>query len=213
MNKMTEIEYIEKSNPGLQTEQFLQLDLLFKIYNLRNTRKKLKRKLKCLEKSMKRENTVDFTRKIKAFKVVSTENNDKFKNTMAKLETSYNIFRFAKELKNNNQYLSNLEKKRNKRLIDPKSYEITKGFYLQKIIDINDNVEHLKDIAIRYFQELKDELINLEDQRIKLITEKLKKTIEKDKFVQECKEIEKLKRQNEEKYAFLKVEVIDFELS
>ncbi len=213
MNKMTEIEYIEKINPSLQKKQFLQLDLLFKIYNLRNTRKKLRRKLKILEKSMRRDNNVNFAIKIEAFKVISTENNIKFKDAMSKLENSYNIFKFAKELENYNQYLTNLNKKRNKRLLDLNSYEITKGYYLQKIIDINDNVKHLKDLAIPYFQELKDELIMLEDQRIKLITEKLKKAIDKDKFAQESKEIEKLKLQKEEKVAFLMVEVIDFELS
>ena len=213
MNKMTEIEYIEKINPSLQKKQFLQLDLLFKIYNLRNTRKKLRRKLKILEKSMRRDNNVNFAIKIEAFKVISTENNIKFKDAMSKLENSYNIFKFAKELENYNQYLTNLNKKRNKRLLDLNSYEITKGYYLQKIIDINDNVKHLKDLAIPYFQELKDELIMLEDQRIKLITEKLKKTINKDKFAQESKEIEKLKLQKEEKVAFLMVEVIDFKLS
>ncbi len=210
---MTEIEYIEKINPSLQKKQFLQLDLLFKIYNLRNTRKKLRRKLKILEKSMRRDNNVNFAIKIEAFKVISTENNIKFKDAMSKLENSYNIFKFAKELENYNQYLTNLNKKRNKRLLDLNSYEITKGYYLQKIIDINDNVKHLKDLAIPYFQELKDELIMLEDQRIKLITEKLKKAIDKDKFAQESKEIEKLKLQKEEKVAFLMVEVIDFELS
>ena len=213
MNKMTEIEYIEKINPSLQKKQFLQLDLLFKIYNLRNTRKKLRRKLKILEKSMRRDNNVNFAIKIEAFKVISTENNIKFKDAMSKLENSYNIFKFAKELENYNQYLTNLNKKRNKRLLDLNSYEITKGYYLQKIIDINDNVKHLKDLAIPYFQELKDELIMLEDQRIKLITEKLKKTIDKDKFAQESKEIETLKLQKEEKLAFLMVEVIDFKLS
>ena len=210
---MTEIEYIEKINPSLQKKQFLQLDLLFKIYNLRNTRKKLRRKLKILEKSMRRDNNVNFAIKIEAFKVISTENNIKFKDAMSKLENSYNIFKFAKELENYNQYLTNLNKKRNKRLLDLNSYEITKGYYLQKIIDINDNVKHLKDLAIPYFQELKDELIMLEDQRIKLITEKLKKTIDKDKFAQESKEIETLKLQKEEKLAFLMVEVIDFKLS
>ncbi len=210
---MTEIEYIEKINPGFQKKQFMQLDLLFKIYNLRNTRKKLRRKLKFLEKSMKRDSNVNFARKIEAFKVISTENNTKFKDAMSKLENSYNIFKFAKELENNNQYLTNLNKKRNKRHLDPNSYEMTKGYYLQKIIDINDNVKHLKDLAVPYFQELKDELIMLEDQRIKLITEKLKKTIDKDMVAQESKEIEKLKLQKEEKLAFLTVEVIDFELS
>ncbi len=213
MNKMTEIEYIEKFNPDLQDKQFLQLDLLFEIYNLRNTRKKLRKKLKYIEKSMKRGISINLVRKIEAFKVVSTENNDTFKDTMSKLENSYNIFNFAKELENCNQYLTNLNKKRNKRLLDLNSYEITKGYYLQKIIDINDHVKHLKDLAIPYFQVLKDELIMLEDQRIKLITEKLKKTIDKDKFAQESKEIEKLKLHKEEKLAFLTVEVIDFELS
>ena len=213
MNKMTEIEHIEKNNPGFQKKQFLQLNLLFEIYNLRNTRKKLRRKLKFLEKSMKRDINANFAIKIEAFKVISTENNTKFKDAMIKLETSYNIFKFAKELENYNQYLANLNKKRNKRLLDLNTYEITKGYYLQKIIDINDNVKHLKDLAVPYFQELKDELIMLEDQRIKLITEKLKKTIDKDKFAQESKEIETLKLQKEEKLAFLMVEVIDFKLS
>ena len=113
---MTEIEYIEKFNLDLQEKQFLQLDLLFKIYNLKNTRKKLRRKLKFLEKSMKRDNNVNLAIKIEAFKAISTENNTKFKDTMTKLENSYNIFKFAKELENNNKYLTNLNKKRNKRI-------------------------------------------------------------------------------------------------
>ncbi len=210
---MTEIEYIERFNPNLREKQFIQLDLLFNIYNLRITRKKLRRRLKFLEKSMKRDINKNFARKIEAFKVVSTENNAQFKDTMSKLENSYNIFKFAKELENYNKYLTNLNKKRNKRLLDPNSYEITKGYYLQKLIDIKHNVKHLKDLAAPYFQVLKDELIMLEDQRIKLITEKLKKTIDKDKFAQESKEIETLKLQKEEKLAFLMVEVIDFKLS
>ena len=69
MNKMTEIEYSEKFNPYLKEKQFLQLDLLFKIYNLRNTRKKLRKKLNFLEKSMKQDKNVNLVRKIEEGKV------------------------------------------------------------------------------------------------------------------------------------------------
>ena len=212
LKKLTEIEYSNKIKPILRDERFKQLDLLFEVYKLRNIREKLRKKLKSLEKMIKRDCDQNLSNKIEAFKIISTENSTNFEDKMSRLKTSYNIFKLAKELENNNHYLANLDKERKKGRIDVEQYEITKGYYLQKIIDINDSINLLKDIAILYFQELKENVIILEDHRIRLTTEKLRKMITKEEFNQKSDEIESLKHQFEEKLAFLEVEIIDLEL-
>ncbi len=209
---MTETEYSNKIKPTFQDERFEQVEVLFEVFILRNIRKKLRKKLKSLEKMIKGESNSETTKKLEAFKIVSTENNIKFEDLMSRLKTSYNIFKLVNELETNQQYLTNLNKERKKRHIDAKQYEITKGYYLQKMIDIHDAINQLKNISISYYQELKDKLIMLEDRRIRLTTEKLRKIITKEEFKPKSDEIETLKHQLEEKLAFLKVEIIDLEL-
>ncbi len=209
---MIETEYSNRIKPSYSTEQFKQIELLFEVYILRNIRERLRKKLKSLEKMIKGEINIDVAKKIEAFKTVSTENNVKFEELMSRLKTSYNIFKLVRELKNNQQYLINLNKERRKARIDAEQYEITKGYYLQKMIDIHEAVKQLKAIAVVYYQELKDKLIMLEDGRIRLTTEKLRKRIAKDEFNQKSNEIETSKHQLEEKLAFLRVEIIDLEL-
>lgn len=209
---MTEIENSNGTEHMLQNKKLKQLELLFEIYNLKNVREKLRKKLRSLEKMTKLDYNKNSANKIEAFKVISTENNDRFKEIMSKLKTSFNIFKLTKELEKNNQYQANLNKERKMGRIDVEDYEITRGYYLERIIDINENLNQLKDNAISYFQELKDELIILEDRRIKLTTEKLKKIITKEEFNQSISKIEALKQEFEKKLAFLKVEIIDLEL-
>ena len=212
LKKLTETEYNNKINPPFRDDRFNQLELLFEAYKLRNSRKKLRKKLKALKKMIKQDGNKNLANKIEAFKIVSTENNAKFEDIMFRLKTSYNIFKLVNELESNQQYLTNLNKERKKGRIDMEQYEITKGYYLQKIIDINDSINQLKDIARSYYQELKEKLIMLEDQRIRLVTEKLRKMINKEDLNQKSNEIESLKHQLEEKLAFLEVEIIDLEL-
>ncbi len=209
---MTEIENSNRTKPKLQSEKYQQLELLFEIYNLKDVREKLRKKLESIEKMIKRDCERDLTNKIEAMKVISTENNDRFKEVMSKLKPSYNIFKLVEQLDKNKQYLVNLNKERKKGRIDIEQYEITKGYYLQKVIDIYESVNQLKDLTITYYHELKDELIMFEDQRIKLTTEKLRKMITKKEFNQKSNEIESLKHQLEEKLAFFEIEIIDLEL-
>ena len=51
----------------------------------------------------------------------------------------------------------------------------------------------------------------LEDQRIRLVTEKMRRGITKEKFEKKNKEIENLKKKIEEKLAFLKIRILDYE--
>jgi hypothetical protein len=212
LDNLTEIEYNNKLNPSFRDEQFKQLELLFEVYRLRNNLKKLRKKLISIEKEVKRDISKPFTNKIEALKVISVEINAKLKKVMLRLKKSYNIFNLLDELENNQCYLVNLDKARKKRNIDTQQYEITKGFYLQKLIKINNHINQLKNIAVLYFQELKNRVIKLEDSRIKLSTEKFRKKISKDEFLKKSDKIESLKHHLEEKLAFLKVEIIDLEL-
>ena len=61
------------------------------------------------------------------------------------------------------------------------------------------------------YHELKDQLIALDDQHIVLKTEKLRKKISKEEYKEKHEKIEKEKQKIEDKIAFLKVEIIDYE--
>jgi len=205
---MTEITF-NSPIPGLK--QLNQLDLLFEIYKLRKVRKKLTSKLKSLEKLLKSGRTSQIGYKFEALKVIITENNTQLKNLLAKVDSNSNLFDLTKNLKECELYIQNLIKERKKKRIDHKTFELTKGHYLQKILNIQDSIKQLKVSASTYSLELRDELIMLEDQRIRLTTEKMRRNITKEEFKKNNKEIENLKKEIEEKLAFLEVRILDYE--
>ncbi|MFX1487574.1 MAG: hypothetical protein ACFFBI_00380 [Promethearchaeota archaeon] len=206
---MTEIK-LEK--PLQETEQFIQLDLLFKVYKQRKIRKVLQGKLIILENSLRSINTQNANYKFEALKTVINENNSILKNLEKKLAPYDDLFKLIKNLEENKLFLENLEKARKKRRIDAEHYEIAKGYYLQKLLDIGQNLNQLKSRALNYSRELKDTLITFEDRRIVLTTEKMRKRITKEEFKEKLKEIEIDKQKIEEKLAFLQVEIIDYNL-
>ncbi|MFW9872454.1 MAG: hypothetical protein ACFFG0_05070 [Candidatus Thorarchaeota archaeon] len=206
---MTEISL---KNQIKDDHQLNQLDLLFEIFKQRKTKKELQFKLKNFEGSLKSINTSDANYKFEALKTVINETNSILKNLEEKLDPYHDLFKLSKNLEDNNLFLENLEKERKKRRIDAEHYELTKGYYLQKLIDIGQNFNQLKSSALNYSRELKDTLITFEDRRIVLTTEKMRKHISKDEFKEKLKEIETDKQKIEEKLAFLQVEIIDYNL-
>ncbi|MHA2039298.1 MAG: hypothetical protein ACW972_07655 [Promethearchaeota archaeon] len=206
---MTEIKVKE---PIQRYEDYNQLDLLFETHRIRKIRKKLNSKLNSIEKSLVSENNSKIQYKFQALKTVITENEANYRNIMGQLKNWNNVFKLTELLEQNNQYITNLNKERKKGHIDSESYEITKGHYLQTIINIKSNFTELKTLARSYFQEIKNELINFEDKRIQLITERAGKLISKNDFNEKIIENDKIKHGLEEKLAFLKVKIIDYQL-
>ena len=206
---MTEIK---RTEPFQKIEGLNQLDLLFEIYRLKKIRKKLSSKLISFEKLLKSEDQTKIKHKFQALKIVITENDAKYRNVTSQVKSWNNVFKLSKLLEQNNRYIVNLNREKKKGHIDSESYELTKGHYLQKIIDIKSNFDDLKTLARSYFQELKDEVINFEDRRIQLITERAKKMITKNDFKEKIAENDNSKHHLEEKLAFLKAKIIDFQL-
>jgi hypothetical protein len=206
---MTEIE---TKKPIQRFEDFNQLNLLFETYRLRKIRKKLNLKLNSFEKLLASEDNTKIQYKFQALKTVITENEATYRQVASQLKNWNNVFKLSELLEQNNQYINNLNKERKKGHLDSESYEITKGHYLQKLIDIKNNFSDLKTVARSYYQEVKDELINLEDKRIQLITERARKAINKKDFTKKIRENDKSKHELEEKLAFLKVKIIEYQL-
>ncbi len=206
---MTEIKLNE---PIQKFEHLNQLDLLFEIYRLRKIRKRLNSKLKSIEKLLKSEDHTKIKHKFEALKIIITENDAKYRNVISQVKNWNNVFNLSKLLKQNNQFIVNLNREKKKGHIDSESYELTKGHYLQKIINIISNFEDLKSLAHSYFQELKEEVINFEDKRIQLITERAKKLITKNDLKEKITENDNSKHLLEEKLAFLKAKIIDYQL-
>ncbi|MBA7545693.1 hypothetical protein ES705_38065 [subsurface metagenome] len=195
-----------------ESELFNQFNLLFKIYKLKKGRELLSSKLNAIEKLLNSGHNSNVLYKFEALKVVITENDNSYKNLTAELIDEYNVFDLIKRLEENILYLENLDRERKKKHIDSESYEITKGYYLQKLIDTKDNLRQLKKQTLLYYQELKVKLITFEDQRIILATEKERKKLTKEEYKVELKKIEKFKQEIEEQLAFLKVKIIDYDL-
>ena len=205
---MTEI----KSKEQFQVlENLNQLDILFEIYKLREAKKKIECKLNSMKRKLKSNFNSNIKYSLEALKVIVTEDNSKLNDLTTKVNANYNLFELAKNLEDNKIYLKNIENEQKKLRIDPETYEITRGHYLQKIIDTQNNLKQLKNSAISYFKVLKDDLITLEDQRIVLTTNKMRKNITKEDFREKMKKVEVSKQKIEEKLAFLQVEIIDYE--
>ncbi|MBY8989418.1 MAG: hypothetical protein KGD58_01580 [Candidatus Lokiarchaeota archaeon] len=188
-----------------------QVDLLFEIYRLRKVRKQLNSKLTYVEKLLKSGRTLNIGYKFEALKVFITENSTQLKNLLAKVDDNSNLFDLTKNLNECELYIQNLIKQRKKEHIDQETFELTKGHYLKKILSIQDSIRQLKVSASTYSLELREELIMLEDQRIRLTTEKMRRNITKEEFKKNNQEIENLKQKLEDKLAFLQVKILDYE--
>lgn len=207
---MTEI----KSKEQFQVlENLNQLDILFEIYKLREARKKIEFKLNSMKQKLKSSTCSKIKYSFRALKVIVRENNSKFKDLTAKIKSNNNLFELTKNLKENQIFLKNIENGQKKRRIEPETYELTKGYYLQRIIDTIDNLKQLKKSALSYLKESKNDLIDLEDQRIVITTDKMRKVITKEEYKEKLQEIENKKQEIEEKMAFLQVKIIDYEFN
>ncbi|KKN04794.1 hypothetical protein LCGC14_1093860 [marine sediment metagenome] len=204
--KMTEIQFKDLSH---ESEQFFQLDLLFEIFSLREVRKKIKSKLNSIQRKLKSNSSPDINNRVEALKVITAEIISRFKDLKAKVNSKNNLFELAKNIEESEIYLINIEKERKRLRIEPETYELTRGYYLQKIIDANDDLKQLKKSALSYYKELKNNLIDLEDQRISITMDKMRKDITKEECKIKLQKIEKAKQEIEGKMAFLQVKIID----
>ncbi len=150
---MTELQFKEKFQV---LEKVNQLDFLFEIYKIREAKKKIESKLNSFQRKLKYSYSPDINYRFEALKAITAENISKFKDLNAKINTKNNLFELAKNLEENQIYLKNIEKEEKKLRIEPETYELTRGYYLQRIIDIIENFNQLKNNALSYYQELKN---------------------------------------------------------
>ncbi|MHA2391599.1 MAG: hypothetical protein ACXAEX_06490 [Promethearchaeota archaeon] len=202
---------IKIEEPVQEFELHFHLDLLFEIYKLKLTKKRLISELESIEKLLKSGINSKWQYRFEALKFLIRENHLYLKNNTEKVDYDKDLFALKHNLRNSKKYLETIKNEHKKHRIDLGHYEITKGFYLQKIIDIQDKLKQLATQALSYCQELKDDLITLEDQHIVLKTEKLRKKISKEKYKEKHEKIKNEKKKIEDKIAFLKVEIIDYE--
>ncbi len=205
---MTEIEIKELLH---ESEQFFQLDILFEIYKIKEVRKRIGSKLNSIQRKLKSSSSPSINYSLEALKVIVTKNNSRFKDLKAKINSKTDLFELIKNLEKNQIYLKNIEKDKKLLRTEPETYELTRGYYLQRIIDIIDDLKQLKKSALSYYQELKNSIVGLEDQRIGINTDKMRKIITKEEFKVKHQKIEKDKQEIEEKMAFLHVKIIDCE--
>ncbi len=203
---MTEIE-LEELVPA--NNQNFHIDLLYEIYLLKKQREQLISKLKSFRKLLNSGCSSNFKYKFEALKVVIAENETRYRNLNSKVNGERNLFTLNTNFEQTKGFLRNLEKERKKGRIELSDYEITKGYYLQKMLDFETNLSHLQTDALSYIDILKDKLINLEDQRIVLTTEKLRKTISKEDFREKIDKLSKEKQELEENYYLYSLHLIN----
>ena len=206
----SETDYSRKIEEFGQEEGIEQLELVFYLYNEKEKKKELDKKLQLLKKDLKRADVKDISNKLKALKIVVREHKNRIKKFKSKIKDSYNLFEIKRNVEKNGQYLKNLAKEYKEGELESNAYETTRIDYSQKVEKDLRNLKRLKLLARSLFRELKSEAFSLEKERIDLRSERLRKNITKISYNKKKELIEKSKNLLRKKLIFLNSEIIDY---
>jgi len=158
---MTEITNLEKEEILPENEYWKQLDLLFEAYKLQVQQERLKKKLKGLQKELKKNLPNQNIQKFKALQILARELAQKKEQIYSGILDSFNIFKMREQVNNLRGYLAELNKAFKKKKIDVNTYRITNDHYNKQLNIHLKNLERLKLITKEYILTLKNEEIEL----------------------------------------------------
>jgi len=159
---MTESTNLEKEEILPENKYWKQLDLLFEAYKLQVQQEKLKKKLKELQKNIKKNFPNQNVHRLNALKILVNELIQKKEQTTSKILDSFNIYKIREEVYNLRGYLAELNKAFKKKKIDVNTYRITNDHYNKQLNIHLKNLDRLKLLAKEYILLLKNEEIELD---------------------------------------------------
>lgn len=189
----------------METYEFDQLDLLYKIYRLREEKESIARKAKILDKTHKLRSEHKTKHSLGEMSKTKDFANDHIKKLRASLDAKFDFFNKVKKRKETLALIKNLENSHKKKKIDEVSFKTTLTQYLQHLDLLDEALGEIKGVAENYFDQLKEELLHREDARIEL--KEGKKDADKEDYKKGVKTTEKVKKEIRNKMQFLKYEV------
>ena len=201
---MTETTNVEKEGILPENEYWKQLILLFEAYKLQDQQERLKKKLKELQKDIKKNFSNQNIQRLNALKILVNELIQKKDQITTKILDSFNIYKIREQVNNLRGYLAELNKAFKKKKIDVNTYRITNDYYNKQFNIHLKNLERLKLIAKEYILTLKNEEIELYSE---YNYNKGRKLNNKPKSV--SKDFKNRKNVIKQKICFLKVEIIN----
>jgi len=158
---MTEITNSEKIKVFSEETYWEQLDSLFKAYKLQEKTEKIKRKLKQLEKGLKKNTSNQNIQRLKALQVLVKEIVQKKGQIYSQILDFFNIFKIREQVNNLRGYISELNKAFKRKKIDVNTYRITYNHYYKQLNLHLKNYSRLILLAKEYILILKNEEIEL----------------------------------------------------
>ena len=202
---MTEITNLEKEEILPENEYWKQLDLLFEAYNLQVQQERLKKKLKELQKVIKKNFSDQNIQQLNALKILVNELIQKKDQITSKILDSFNIYKIRQEVSNLRGYTAELNKAFKRKKIDVNTYRITNDYYNKQLKIHIKNLDRLNLVAKEYILILRNEEIELNSEYNYKNGRKLKKN---QKNV--SKDYKNRKNVIKQKINFLNAEIIDY---
>lgn len=158
---MIENKTYQNKNILSEEEYFNQLELLFELYILKKQQNEIKKKLKELKKRVKRSTEEAASTHFKALKFMSDEIKQKLKKVNSKIREPFNFFEINSQIKNIQNYISELNKSFKRKEIDINTRLITFNYYKSQLKGYEKSLRRIRIVAEEYFFYLRNQKIEL----------------------------------------------------
>lgn len=189
----------------MESFEFTQLDLLYKIEKLRQKKASMATKAKVIDKTQKLRSDEKMTQNIDKMKKTNEYVAQQLQKLHDSLDVKFDFFTKQRKRNETIALIKNLKKSRKKKEIDETSFNTTLAQYRQHLDLLDEALGVIKEAAGNYFDRLKEELLNEEDQRIE--KKETKKEAEKEEYKASVQKTEQTKKEIRDKMKFLKYQV------
>jgi hypothetical protein len=163
-------------------EYFEQFDLLYKLHDISKMKERLKKKLDEVEKRKNKMPPDKSFQHVKDLKLVASKLKKSETDAKSLLLPSFDFSQIQDSIQDYMKKLSNLEKARKKKELEPESFEVSRLEYEQDLERTKRNLERIQKIGFIYYQDLRIQAQSLLDQLDHAKELKLKGTISKHEY-------------------------------
>jgi hypothetical protein len=163
-------------------EYFEQFDLLYELYDISKMKERLKKKLDDVKKRKNKIPPDKSFQHVKDLKLVASNLRKSEADAKSLLLPSFDFSQIQDSIQDYMKKLSNLQKARKRKELEPESFEVSRLEYEQDLERTRRNLERIQKIGFIYYQDLRIQAQSLLDQLDRAKELRLKGTISKHEY-------------------------------
>ena len=163
-------------------EYFEQFDVLYKLHDISRMKKRLKKKLDEVEKRKNKMTPDKSLQYVKSLNLLASNLKKSENDAKVLLLPSFDFSQIQGTIQDYMEKLSNLEKARKRKELDPESFEVARLEYEKDLERSKRNLERIQKIGYIYYQDLRIQAQSHLDQLDYAKELRLKGTISKHEF-------------------------------